>query len=391
MRRSDIRKDIRGPVIGPAEEAGVSSLFSGKQNFSFALNKMFPWVMFIMFTGMTAWFVHIGLNKYTNPVVFTRKWALWGLTVLPLIAWYVISRDHRRYASLNYSRLGLLSSIKPGLRTYFRFLTPTVKIISLGLLIFALSGPSLVNIYEETDEQGIDIVIALDVSRSMEANDMPPNRLVAAKDVVSQFVKSRPNDRMGLVVFGMYAYPYCPLTLDHYAFNHLLSRVNLGTIDEGRATAIGEALGTSLNMLRRSKSKTRIIILLTDGDNNAGEMSPKEAAQHATALGVKIHTILMGDPNGGNGSRLSLFTRRAPVNPKLLEQISSRTGGSSYLASDKAALQDRFQKLLDKLEKNKYITKYRTNRGIQSIFIMAAMLLLFLGSILEMTWLRRFP
>lgn len=392
MRRTELKKEIKGPVTGPAEEVGVSSLFTRKHGFSFALNTFFPWFMFVMAAAATSWIVHLALMEQIHPVIFTRKWALWGLFILLPIAYYNIKKDHRRNPAFNYSRLGLLTSIKPGIKTWFRFLPVTLKLMALGLLIFSLAGPALVNVYEETDEKGVDIIVALDVSLSMEANDIEPNRLMAAKEVVADFIKRRPNDRIGLVVFGVYAYPYCPLTLDHSAVTRLLGRVNLRTIDNGQATAIGEALGTSLNMLRRSKSKSRMIILLTDGDNNTGEMSPKEAAQHAAAMGVKIHTVLMGDPSGGGGKGgFRLFRMRTSVNPALLEQISSKTRGTSYLATDKQALRDRFQKLIDKMEKNKYISKFRTNRGIQTGFILAAFLLLMGAALLENTWLRRFP
>jgi len=392
MKRREIirtRADA-GPVIGPAEEVGVSSLYDRRKGFKFAMEHLFPWVLFLMVMALTAWGVHLYIRELPKKVVLQTPFALWFLLALPLLAFYAFRRAKARTPNFRYSRLALLTSIKPGIRSYFRSLPAILRIAAVGMLIFVFSRPTFVNIYEETSEKGIDIVIALDVSLSMEARDLTPNRLGAAKEVVAKFIKQRPNDRIGLVVFGKYAYPYCPLTLDHHAVDRLLMRIRLRSIDDGQKTAIGEALGTALVQLERSKSKSKVIILLTDGDNNSGEMKPMEAAKYAAALGVKIHTILMGNPNDKSGG-LGFFFARAPVNPKLLEQISATTQGMAYQAIDKAALEQRFNKILDKMKKTKFSHKYRTKQGIQGRFLLFAILLLFLELLLSITWLRRMP
>jgi Ca-activated chloride channel homolog len=391
MKRRESKKSILkdGPVIGPAEEVGVSSLFSEKTGFKFALNNFFPWLLFVFVAALVAWGVHLYIKELPKNVKLGAPWVLWFLTALPIFAFYSFRLNKRRNPNIKYSRLALLSSIKPGIRTYFKTLPAILRICAMGVLIFIFARPHFVNVYEETDQKGIDIVLALDVSLSMEARDMKPNRLVAAKEVVAEFIKLRPHDRIGLVVFGEYAYPYCPLTLDHKAVQRLLSRLKLRTIDSGKKTAIGEALGTSLLGLERSKSKSKVIILLTDGDNNSGEMKPKEAAKYASALGVKIHTILMGNPKAPKG--FGFFTRRARVNPQLLENISEKTGGTSYLATDKQSLKEKFQKLLNKMQKNKFVQKIRTNQGIQGRFLLFAILLIFIEVLLSITWLRRMP
>ncbi|MBU1238279.1 VWA domain-containing protein [Myxococcota bacterium] len=390
-RRDTLRQRTgQGPVIGPAEEVGVSSLYDRRTGFKFAMDYLFPWLLFILVMVLIAWGVHLYIRELPKKVVLQHPIALWFLIALPFLAFYAFRRAKARNPNFKYSRLALLTSIKPGIRSYFKTLPPTLRLAAMGMLIFVFARPTFINVYEESSEKGIDIVIALDVSLSMEARDLSPNRLVAAKEVTAKFIKSRPNDRIGLVVFGKYAYPYCPLTLDHRAVDRLLMRIKLRSIDDGQKTAIGEALGTALVQLERSKSKSKVIILLTDGDNNSGEMQPMEAAKYAAALGVKIHTILMGNPNDKSGG-LGFFFARAPVNPKLLEQIASTTQGTAYQAIDKAALEQRFNKILDKMKKTKFSHKYRTKQGIQGRFLLFAIILLFLELLLSITWLRRLP
>ena len=389
MRRRDAVIKNKAPITGPAEEVGAVSLFKGQKGFSFALRRVFPWLLTLIILAFTAWAVKISLNDLSKPYNFGNPKVLYLLLAIPLLAWYSISKVNKRNPVFGYSRLALLSSIKPGIRVYFTALPSALKLSALGLVIFALANPQITNVYENTDTKGIDIVLALDVSLSMKSEDLPPNRFIAAKNVMSDFVSKRKHDRIGLVLFGQYAYPYCPLTLDHKALIRLMQKVELGSVDEGKATAIGEALGTALNMLQRSKSKSKVIILLTDGANNSGEMGPKEAARYASALGVKIHTILVGNPRAGGG--LGFFIQRAPVDPELLEYISAQTGGNSYLATDKQALKERFQRILNKMKKNKFVQKIKTNSGIQDKYIIAAFLLLFLELLLSYTWLRRNP
>jgi Ca-activated chloride channel homolog len=374
---------------GPSEEVGVSSYFKKNKGLEISTNKIFPVLLFLFIMGIVAWIVHLSIRELHKPFNLQAPKRLWFLLIIPVLGIFYMFKEKKRHPNFGYSRLALLSSIKPGLRTYFKSLPPIFRLAALGLFIFAFARPELSNTYEDSDEQGIDIVFALDISLSMRATDIDPDRLVAAKEVMSKFIKNRPKDRIGLVVFGQYAYPYCPLTLDHKAVQRLLRKVKLRTIDSGKATAIGEALGTSLNMIQKTKSKSKVVILLTDGANNAGEMGPKEAAQYASTLGVKIHTILMGNPNKNSG--FSLFGRQAPVDPRLLEYISSKTGGISYLATDKRALEKRFQKLLDKMKKTKFVQKIPIHKGIQSRYIAGGIILLLIELLLSLTWLRRNP
>lgn len=384
MRRRDQVVTKKGPITTLAEEVGV------EQKKGLWRNSITPWLIWTTVMAVIAWGVALSLQKLGRPVVFTSRWVLGFLAILPFLALYAFSNHERRHSSLCFSRLALLASIARGPRTFFATLPFSLRTGVFALLILAAAGPHLVNVYERDEEEGIDIVLVLDVSLSMEANDLEPNRFVAAKNVMADFIKKRTNDRVGFVVFGQEAYPYCPLTRDHNTVQRLLAKLRLRMIDEGQATAIGEALGTALNMIASSKGKSKVVILLTDGANNSGEMSPREAAEHAAALGVKVHTILVGSPDGEMGGG-GLFALRAPTDPELLEHIAARTGGMAFIATDKKALENRFQRILDLMEKNRFEHRIRTTTGIQDRYLAAAIGLFLLEMLLSLTWLRRWP
>src|SRR5262249_41060969 len=196
-----------------------------------------------------------------------------------------------------------------------------------------------------------------------------------------------------LVVFGREAFTECPLTLDYSALRGLLRDLRLGTID-GRGTAIGNALGVALNRLRRSDAQSKVVILLTDGDNNAGNISPLQAARFAQTLGVKVFTVLVGqnDPEAGEpGPPLRLAHRRYPVNPKLLEQMATMTGGTPYLATDRVALERRFHQILEELDKSKLRDRGTVHAEVFPRFLWPAFLLALLEAALSLTRFRKFP
>ena len=272
-----------------------------------------------------------------------------------LVGWTGFRTSGDRRATLLYSRATELALRRPGIVARLRDLPTVLRLFSVALVAVALARPQTSRVGSDIELEGIDIVIALDVSGSMEETDLVPNRLDAAKSVIERFVRRRPSDRIGLVVFGREAYTHVPLTLDHGTYLRMLAELQVGIID-GRGTAIGNGIGVALNRLRRSDAKSKVIIVLTDGDNNAGNISPEQAARYAQTLGVRIYTILAGDngnaaatdPNVTMGLR-----QRQPVNPKLLEQIASMTGGSPYLATDTQALARNFQSILEDLEKSR--------------------------------------
>jgi Ca-activated chloride channel homolog len=310
-----------------------------------------------------------------------------------LVGWTGFRGPRDRRAALIYSRATELGARGRGVVLRLKDLPTVLRLLAVTLIAVALARPQTSRAGGDIELEGIDIVIALDVSGSMQETDLVPNRLEAAKTVITRFVRRRPNDRIGLVVFGRDAYTHVPLTLDHGTFLRMLAELQVGIID-GRGTAIGNGIGVSLNRLRRSEAKSKVIILLTDGDNNAGNISPEQAARYAQTLGVKIYTILAGDngdataadPNAPPGAR-----QRQPVNPKLLEQIASMTGGSPYLATDTQALARNFQSILEDLEKSLLKDRAILYGELYQEFVVAAFAALLLELALGLTRWRRLP
>jgi Ca-activated chloride channel family protein len=247
--------------------------------------------------------------------------------------------------------------------------------------------------------EGIDIMIAMDLSSSMEAADFRPgNRITVAREVLEEFISGRANDRIGLVVFAGQAYTQAPLTLDYGVLKELIKQLRTRVLEDG--TAIGDAVATALNRLRDSEAKSRVVVLITDGDNNAGRVSPLDAADAARALGIPVYTILVGKggkvpfPAGQDllGNPI-LREVEIPVNPELLETMSARTGGESYRATDRESLKRGLTRVLDSLERSKLLeggASATWRERFQQPLLFAA-LLLALELLLSATLLRVFP
>ncbi|HEY4185416.1 MAG TPA: VWA domain-containing protein [Polyangia bacterium] len=312
-----------------------------------------------------------------------------GPIAVAMILWTVFRRPADRLASFRHPRAGALRAQKAGLVARLRDLPTVLRLFAVVLLAVALARPQTSRATSDLELEGIDIVIALDISGSMQETDLAPNRLDAAKMVIERFVRQRPNDRLALVVFGRDAYTHVPLTLDHGTFLRMLGELQVGIID-GRGTAIGNGIGVALNRLRHSEAKSKVIIVLTDGDNNAGNISPIQAARFAQTLGVKIYTILAGD-NGASGPDPTDGRQRQPVNPKLLEEIASMTGGAPYLATDTKALAKNFQSILEDLEKSRLHDRGVLYGELFPKFLGPAFLALLLEMALRLTRWRRLP
>lgn len=370
------------------------------------LEKALPYLLLLAIgLPLAAYSIYLMRSPETNLVfslprgewiLWLRRFLLWGLLPLSTIAlavWAGLLRKKERTATFRFSRTEDVTALGTGVRAKLANLPAVLRILALVFFLFALMGPELKKTRKLDEEaMGIDIMITLDVSGSMSARDLYPNRLEAAKRVIDDFIVRRRTDRIGLVLFGAEAYWWCPLTLDHTALRTMLSGVRLGIVNP-RATAIGDGIGTSLNRLRRSKTKSKVVILLTDGDNNSGMLLPRQAARFARTLNVRVYTILMGSSGGGRRSRgLLSFAEPFPVNPKLLEEIAATTGGTPYLAKDAEALKDRFQRILNSLEKTKLPGKVMVKRKpVHQHFLGLGIGLLLLELILSLTLLRRFP
>ena len=224
-------------------------------------------------------------------IQFANPMFLWLLLAVPLVAYFMFRR--RREAAIKFSDISLLRNVRRSRRVKNRKILYALRLLALVLLIIAMARPQAGKKTTEVSSEGIDIMLALDVSGSMKAEDFKPqNRLVAAKEVIKEFVQGRQSDRIGLVVFSRQSFTQCPLTMDYSVLLNFLEQVDFGMIEDG--TAIGMGLANAVNRLRSSDAKSRIIILLTDGINNAGEIDPLTAAQIAKTLGIRVYTIGAG-------------------------------------------------------------------------------------------------
>ena len=294
---------------------------------------------------------------------FQNFWLILLLLALPFLYRFAVAKKPVSLPHPDlFSKLkGKLPNIKIKTRLPLYF-----RLAALILLVLALMRPQFGYVADTSNRNGADIMVALDVSTSMNAEDLKPNRISAAKEVLAKFINGRPQDRIGLVVFAGKSYLQSPLTTDHNTILNYLDQVHTGMIED--STAIGMGLATCINRLKGSEAKTRIILLLTDGDNNAGEIDPGTAAKMAQALGIKIYAIGIGDPNGAPLKIQDQFGRwgyaRYPdgtlfltkMNEEGLRQISALSEGGYFMAGDEGKLKEIFSRI-DKMEKTKFKAK----------------------------------
>jgi Ca-activated chloride channel homolog len=325
-----------------------------------------------------------------------NPWFLLLATLVPILLWRHIRLRKLGKGSLRFSSTMALEGMRPPWTVRMRHVLFGAKLAGLALVVLAMARPQRGIEEEEILTEGVDIIVALDASGSMAAEDFEPkNRLFVAKLVVRQFVEGLRHDRVGLVVFAGKAFTRCPLTLDYGVLLNILEAVQLGTIEDG--TAIGNALTTALNRLRESKAKSKVIILVTDGVNNRGEIQPLDAARMAQALGAKIYTV-------GVGSR---GTARFPVNDPTygkiymnlpveideasLTRIAETTGGLYYRATDRPSLERIFQEIA-RLEKTKIEVKNFTHYNELFIkLLLPALGLLLVVTVAEATRFGKLP
>lgn len=318
------------------------------------------------------------------------------LGVIPLFIWNYFRRSKAREASIIFSDISIAKNIRPGFRVKYRHVPMILKMLALFIFIMAMARPQAAQKEEELITEGIDIMLTLDTSGSMKIEDFKPqNRLQAAKEVIEEFIKSRRNDRIGLVVFARHSFTQCPLTLDYGVLLDLLKKIEIGMIEDG--TGIGTAIANSVNRLRDSQAKSKVIILLTDGINNAGKIDPFTAAKTAAALGIKIYTIGAGKPGGAlYPIEDPIFGKRyvqidTEIDEDLLKKIADETGGMYFRAKDEAALREIY-KTIDKLEKTKIETKeYANYNELAGFFILPGFIIFLLEMILANTVFRKIP
>ena len=332
----------------------------------------------------------------TNLEFASPVW-LWGLILIPLFAFWYHHQNSKQRPQVNFSFGLALEKIGAGRRNLIIHLPFVMRLLAYALIIIALARPRHGVSEREVITEGIDIVIALDVSTSMLAEDFRPNRLGAAKQVAEGFISGRKTDRIGLVVFAGQAFTQAPLTLDYNILSESLD-ATLHAEREWDGTAIGMGLATAVNRLKEAKTKNKVLILLTDGENNAGKIDPKTAADLAREFRIKVYTIGVGsrgianipivDPNTG---RRHVIQQRVSIDEDLLKEISSKTGGKYYRATDNNSLRAIFEEI-DQLEKNRIEVKEYTNFTERFYwFLFPGLVLLVLELLLRRTWLRRIP
>ncbi len=332
-----------------------------------------------------------------NQIEFAHPYYFYLLLLLiPVIAWYIY-RQHTLYAELQVSSVEPLLHEKGTIKNYLRHLPVILRSIVFILLIVILARPQSTNRWENVTTEGIDIVIALDISSSMLATDFKPDRLEASKDLAIEFISNRPNDRIGLVVFSAESFTQCPLTTDRSVLINLFKDIKSGMIEDG--TAIGVGLANAIARLKNSDAVSKVIILLTDGVNNQGAIGPLTAAELAKSYGIRVYTIGIGTkgmakyPRGKNPWTGQMIYQDMPVeiDEATLQQISDMTGGKYFRATDNQKMRSIYAEI-DRLEKSKIdVKEYSRKKEEYLWFAIAALILLILEVLIKNTLLRRIP
>lgn len=316
------------------------------------------------------------------------------LLLVPMIAWYIWKQSSLQ-ASLRLSSIKGFSKIPKTYKYYLRHLPPVFRFLGFASLIVAMARPQSTDNWSNTSTEGIEIVIALDISGSMLAEDFEPNRLDAAKEDAIRFISGRPNDRIGLVVFSGESFTQCPLTTDHAVLINLINDVKQGMIEDG--TAIGVGLANAISRLKESTAKSRVVILMTDGVNNQGEIPPLTAAEIAKTLGVRVYTIGVGSMGQAPYPVVDMFGRKryqqmdVEIDEEVLTQIAHITDGKYFRAVDNKRLEEVYQEI-DKLEKSKIeVKEYSKKNEEYLVWILAGALLIIAEVLIRHTLLRSVP
>ncbi|PWE00753.1 vWA domain-containing protein [Marinilabilia rubra] len=315
------------------------------------------------------------------------------LLLLPMIGWYIWKQKELN-ASLQISTLKGFSRIKKSRKTYLRHVPFGLRCLTIIFLIIALARPQSTDSHRDVTTEGIDIMVSLDISGSMQAMDFKPNRLEAAKDVATEFIAGRPNDKMGLVVFAAESFTQCPLTIDHAVLTNLIQDVQIGMLQDG--TAIGLGLSTAVSRIKESDAKSKVIILLTDGVNNRGEIHPLTAAEIAKSFGVRVYTIGVGSHGTAPYPVNTVFGQQVQdmevkIDENMLQEIADITGGEYFRATDKSKLRQIYEEI-DQMEKTKIEVKEYSKRSEEFLpFAILALAFLLAEVLLRNTVLRNLP
>lgn len=333
------------------------------------------------------------LFDYFHDISFGQPLFFILYAIIPVLIYWKFRRGKKHEAVFHISSVKGLSNTRSW-KNIFQRLPFFLRLLALSVIILALAHPQIKFDETQREGEGIDIVLCIDVSGSMTAQDFSPNRMEAAKNVAIDFVNNRPSDRIGVVIFAGESFTQCPLTTDHYVLESQIKQIRSGLLEDG--TAIGSGLATGVERLKDSKSKSKIIILLTDGVNNGGLIDPSTAKEIAKTFKIKVYTIGVGT-NGYAPTPVStpmgivMQDQKVAIDEKLLQNIAYETGGKYFRATDNTSLENIYKEI-DKLEKSKVqiISFHRYTEKFYP-FIFIAMSLLLIEIILRYTLLKKFP
>jgi Ca-activated chloride channel family protein len=327
-------------------------------------------------------------------ITFAYPYVLYFFVLIAAIIFYRYYYAEKKTPTLKYSNLKLIAPLNKGIKTKFAHLPFALRMLSLSFIIIALARPQNISEGEIVYTEGIDMMITLDISGSMLAEDFKPNRIEAAKKIIDEFISKRKSDNIGLVIFAGEAFTQCPLTIDYNVLRNLLNQISHGMIEDG--TAIGNAVALSVARLKDSKAKSKTIILLTDGVNNRGEVDPYTAALLAKENNIRIYSI-------GVGARgMAPYPFKTPfgiqyqnvpveIDEDLMKKMSELTGGDYFRATDNRSLKAIHEKI-DEMEKTRIqIESYRKAKEMYASFASAALILLALEFLLSFTILKKLP
>jgi Ca-activated chloride channel homolog len=336
------------------------------------------------------------LNGFFRDITFANPEYFW-LFILPvlMLGWYVFRHEYRN-ADMKISSVEKFMGSGFSAKVAFRHGLFAFRILAIGLIIIALARPQSRSSWKNVSTQGIDIILSMDISASMLAQDFKPNRIEVSKEVAMDFIDMRPNDRIGLVIFSGESFTQCPITTDHAIIKNMFAGIRTGMVEDG--TAIGMGLATAVGRIKTSDAKSKVVILLTDGVNNSGAISPETAAEIAKTFGIRVYTIGVGTM-GKAYSPVALFPNGqyefdfvdVKIDEPMLTRIAEQTGGRYFRATNKEKLKDIYREI-DKLEKTKIEEKSFTNKAECFLpFALAAAVLLMLEFAFKNTLFRTIP
>ena len=327
-------------------------------------------------------------------ITFASPGYFYLLLIIPaLVAWYFY-RQRINNADIQVSGTAGFEGVKKGIRLYLYHGLYVLRMLALVFLILALTRPQSKKSRQDITVEGIDIILAMDISGSMMAMDFKPNRIEASKNIAMEFIDSRPNDRIGLVIFSGEAFSQCPLTTDHAVLKNLFQDIHSGMIEDG--TAIGDGLATALNRIRGSKQISKVIILLKDGVNNMVYIDPLSAAEIAKLYGVRIYTVGIGTTGVApypvqTPFGIQITPMKVEIDEDLLRQISKETDGKYFRATGNTKLRQVYQEI-DKMEKSKIdVTEFHKKNEEFYLLAWIALFAIALEIILRNTYFRNTP